>query len=849
MTTDNLGELAERLGHLARVPTLLVACDYDGTIAPLSDHPMDAHPNRNSVAALRSLAEQANTQVALISGRSLRDLATLSRLPEEIRLVGSHGNEFDLGFAHGLEPALAELRDRLVDELRALGRKYRAVVEEKPAGVTFHFRTMDDADAEAARQELVRGPAGWDGVHARNGHDIMELSVIETNKGQALRSIRHRVGASAVLFIGDDTTDEAAFRTLSGPDVGIKVGEAKTAAPFRVADTERVAQVLALLAQLRSRWLRGDGLIPIEQHSVLSDLRTAAIVAPDSSVAWLCLPRIDSAAVFAQLLGGRAAGHFTVRGGTDGTGTPTGQRYRDRSLVLETTFADFTVTDFLDTTEGRTSQLAGRSDLVRVIEGTGPVTVEFAPRLDFGRVASGLERHPGGISVRGTTDLLVLRAPDLSWEILDEGRHHTAVGRADLTPGQPLVLELRSGTDDLGPAKVRASDRLDETARFWSGWLAGLDLPRLERAAVARSALAVKALCHGPTGAIVTAATTSLPQVLGGVRNWDYRYCWLRDASLAASTLVDLGSTEEALAYLDWVLRLLETRAHPERLAPLYNVAGRHLPPEAEIAELPGYGGSRPVRVGNAAERQVQVDGFGAVVDLIHRLDRRGVALTAEHWRLTEAMVVAVSRRWREPDQGIWQIRTPPRHHVHSKVMCWLALDRAVALADRFLDREPTTWIELRDQIAAETIEQGWNPSVGAFTASYGSSDLDASALAVGLSGLLPPSDDRFSATVDAVDANLRSGPTVHRYLRDDGLPGQAGGHHIATSWLIEAFCLLERHEEAGKLFDQLHGLAGRTGLLSEQFDPDGDRMMGNIPQLHAHAGLIANALALDGNL
>ncbi len=846
MTTDNLGALAERLGHLARVPTLLVACDYDGTLAPLTDNPMEAHPNRNSAAALRSLAELANTQVALISGRSLRDLATLSRFPEEIRLVGSHGNEFDLGFAHGLEPAKAELRHRLVDEVRTLGRKYGVFVEEKPAGVTFHFRTMDEAGAEAARQELVRGPATWDDVYVRNGHDIMELSVIETNKGQALRSIRHRVGASAVLFIGDDITDEAAFRTLSGPDVGVKVGEAKTAAPFRVADPDRVAQVLALLAQLRSRWLRGDGLVSIDQYSVLSDLRTAAVVAPDSAISWLCLPRIDSAAVFAQLLGGRSAGHFTVRGGREGTETPVEQHYRDRSLVLETRFPEFTVTDFLDTSDGRTGQLAGRSDLYRIIEGDGPVTVEFAPRLDFGRVASGLELHPEGVSVRGTTDLLVLRAPDLDWEVVDEGRHHTAIGRTVLQPGQPVTLELRSGAEDLGPGPKGPADRLSDTTRFWSDWVDGLTLPHQERHLVARSAVTLRALCHGPTGAIVTAATTSLPQVLGGVRNWDYRYCWLRDAALAASALVELGSTTEAEAFLDWVLRLLETRTDPERLAPLYNVAGRHLPPEAEITELPGYGGSRPVRVGNAAERQVQVDGFGAIVDLIHRLDRRGFPLTTDHWRLIEAMVLAVTRRWREPDQGIWQIRTPPRHHVHSKVLCWVAIDRAVGLADRFLDREPTTWIELRDQIAAETIEQGWNPSVGAFTASYGSPDLDASTLAVGLSGLLPPDDDRFAATVTAVERGLRSGPAVHRYRRDDGLPGQEGGHLIATSWLIDAYCLLGRDQDAEELFEQLVGLAGRTGLFSEQFDADGGRMVGNIPHLHAHAGLISNAIALD---
>lgn len=849
MTTDNLGELAEWLGHLARVPTLLVACDYDGTIAPLTDDPMAASPNRDSVTALRALAEQANTHVTLISGRSLRDLALLSRLPDEVRLVGSHGSEFDLGFGSGLDAGLADLRSRILAEVGAIARRHDGLIEEKPTGATFHFRTMTDPAADAAREELVRGPATWDGVHVRNGHDIMELSVIETNKGRALQSIRHQVGATAVLFIGDDMTDEDAFRTLSGPDVGVKVGDGRTSARFRVADTSRVAQLLALLSELRGRWLRGEGLTPIGDHSILSDLRTAAIVGPDSSISWLCLPRIDSAAVFAELLGGRSAGHFTISGGTDGDEGPLDQRYRDRTMVLETRFRDFTVSDFLDTSDGRTGMLAGRSDLHRRLEGEGPATIVFAPRLDFGRVPSRLEVEPDGVVVRGTTDLLVLRAPGVRWEIVEEGHHHSAVGRVELRAGHPVVLELRSGTDSLQADPRSLDDRLSDTTRFWSSWVDRLRLPSLERDLVARSALTLKSLCHGPTGAIVSAASTSLPQSLGGVRNWDYRYCWLRDASMAAATLVDLGSPAEAIAFLDWVLRLLQTRTEPEQLAPLYNVTGRHLPPEAEIAELPGYGGSRPVRVGNAADRQVQLDGYGAVVDLVHRLDRAGHPVTVDHWHLVESMVLAVARRWREPDQGIWQTRIQPRHHIHSKVMCWVAVDRAIALADRFLDREPSTWIDLRDQIAADTIAYGWNGAVGAFTSAYDSSDLDASALVIGLSGLLSPDDDRYRATVAAVEHQLRSGPTVLRYRGDDGLPGREGGHRLATSWLVDALCVTGRHRAAGEVFEGLCRLVGHTGLLSEEYDAETGRSLGNLPHTQAHVGLITNALALDGNL
>ncbi len=849
MTTDNLGELAERLRHLAQVPVLLVACDYDGTLAPFSDDPMNATPDRDSVAAMRSLAEQANTHVTVISGRSLRDLATLSRLPEEIRLVGSHGSEFDLGFASDLDPALSELRRQVVTDVESIARRYNAVIEEKPAGVTFHFRTMAEADAEAAREELIHGPASHPEIHVRNGHHVLEFSVISTNKGSALQSLRHQVGASAVVFIGDDLTDEDAFRTLSGPDVGVKVGEAKTAAGFRVPSTSRVAQLLALLAELRSRWLRGAGLDAIEDHSILSDLRTVAVVAPDAAISWLCLPRVDSGAVFARLLGGQSAGHFTIRGGSDGTEMPDEQRYLKRTCILESRFPQFTVTDFLDTSEGRSQRLAGRSDLHRTLEGVGPATIEFAPRPDFGRVPSRLQVETAGIVVQATTDPMVLHAPDVHWELRRDGPHDVAVGRVDLAAGHPVSLVLRSGVSTIEADPRSPSSRRSDTTRFWSDWVDSLELPSIERELVARSAIVLKSLTYRPTGAIVSAATMSLPQVLGGVRNWDYRYCWLRDAAQAAAALARLGSTAEGVAYLDWVSQLLQTRSQADRLAPLYNVTGRHLSPEAEIADLPGYGGSRPVRVGNAAERQIQLDGFGAIVDLIHHLVQRGQPMTTDWWRLIDAVVLAVARRWRQPDHGIWHSRREPQHYVHSKVMSWVAVDRAIAMADQSLDREPTAWIELRDRLATDIIEQGWNPAVGAFTAAFGSTDLDASALAVGLWGLLPAEDERFTSTVAAIDRELRSGPTVYRYRHDDGLPGQEGGFNLTTSWLIEALCLTGHHERANTVFKGLCGLAGPTGLLSEQFDPDSGRSLGNIPSSTAHAGLISNALALDGIL
>ncbi len=843
MTSNNLGELGERLRSLARVPSLLIACDYDGTLAPLVDDPMTALPNRDAVAAMRSLAEQANTHVAVVSGRSLRDLALLSRLPEEIRLVGSHGSEFDLGFAAQLTPELADLRARLITEVRELGSRYGARIEEKPTGVTFHFRELDEERSRAAREDLVRGPAGWDEIHTRNGHQIMEMAVIRTNKGEALDQIRGQVGASAVIFFGDDVTDEDGFRTLKGPDVGVRVGDGPTQAHYRVSDPEVVAQLLALLSEFRGEWLRGAGLVPLEDHSILSDLRTAAIVSPAARITWLCAPRIDSAAVFAELLGGPSAGHFTV---TDADNRePLGQQYRPNSLLLETRFPEFTVTDYFDTSSGRTRRLAGRSDLIRTIEGRGRARIEFAPRLDFGRVPTRLEVRADGLAVHGTSDLMVLRTPGIDWEIAVDGPHETATAIVELD-AEPLVLELRAGTGTVRPDPRPETDRRADSERFWSNWVSKLTIPDLERDQVIRSAIVLKSLCHGPTGAILAAATTSLPEHLGGVRNWDYRYCWLRDAALTATALARLDSHAEGMAYLDWVLGILETRSDPERLAPLYNVTGRHLPPEAEINDLPGYGGSRPVRVGNAADGQVQLDVFGPVVDLVHVLLEQGEALSAEHWRLVENMVLAVSRRWHEPDHGIWEIRKPPRHHVYSKVMCWVTVDRAIKIADQFLDREPEAWVELRDKIAADVLDNGWKPEVGSFTAAYEGEDLDASVLAIGLWGLLPADDERFVSTVATLNRELRSGATVYRYLEDDGLPGREGGFNIMTSWLIDALAMTGHRNEADELFKELCNLVGATGIMAEQYDPEHGRGLGNIPQAYSHLGLINNAISLS---
>ncbi len=833
--------LRAALGRLARVPQLLVICDYDGTLAPIVDDPTKAGPLPEAVAAVRSLAKMPQTTVAVVSGRALRDLAALSRLPADIHLVGSHGSEFDIGFVQPLEPEKLELRARMLAALEDIARDHPGVrLESKPASVALHTRRAATPEVGAAAVNAVRsGPAAWPGITATAGKEVIELSVISTHKGTAVDILRTQFGASAVLFIGDDVTDENAFGHLRGPDIGIKIGPGETKARYRVEDPEEGVRALALLLETRRRWLFAERAVPIENHSMLANGRTVALVTPGGRVTWLCHPRPESSAVFADLLGGPTAGHFSVTPARDGQ-LPLSQRYREGTMTLETRWSGLTVTDALVDADGHDT-------LVRVLTGTARVAVEFAPRPEFGQVNIGLQPLGDGLLVVGSNHPYALYSPGVDWEISSDGRQPIARAELDLSAhGGRVVLELRMGTDDLDASALS----LDSVERRWRDWLAGLRLPLLARDEIERSALVLRALCHEPTGAILASATTSLPEVLGGVRNWDYRYCWLRDAAMTARALVDLGTIDEAAAFLRWVdRRIADTDGHPERLHPLYAVDGHELGPEAVVDTLPGYAGSRPVRVGNAAHRQLQLDVFGPIADLIACVaDTRG-RLADEEWRVLCDIVTAVQRRWHEPDHGLWEARIPPRHNVYSKVMCWLAVDRALRVAADHRGEERPDWVQLRDRIGAHVLEHGWHEGAGAFTVAYGEPELDAAALWVGLSGLLPVDDPRFVATVRRVEADLRGGAVVYRYRWDDGLPGNEGGFHICTAWLIEAYLRTGRRADAEELFAQMLGTAGPTGLLPEQYDPLAERGLGNLPQAYSHLGLIRCALLLDGEV
>ncbi|MGC9260701.1 MAG: trehalose-phosphatase [Phycisphaerae bacterium] len=837
-----MDDLQSRIDVIFRAAVLLIATDYDGTLAPLVSDPDAAQPHRESIVALTELAQMPQTHVAVISGRALADLGKHLKDLHRVHLVGSHGSEFEAGFTTPIAPESLELLKRVEEEShRIASQTPGSAVERKPAGVAFHYRNAQEEQAKLAVENLLKSMGGNPNIFVRHGKKVVELSVVKTDKGQALQSLRQRVGATATVFIGDDVTDEDAFAILTGPDIGIKAGPGSTSAKYRVPATTDVAHLLAQIAEKRSAWLAGSKAVPIEQHSLLSDQRTCALVSPLGRITWMCVPRIDSAALFAELLGGTSAGYFEIVPAT--AHPPAVQSYVSSSFILRTQWETLCVTDYLDCSAGRPFQRAGRTDLVRVVEGHGRIRITFAPRIDFGNLETRLRVTQQGVTIEGSVEPCGLVSPEIRWTISKEGNHETATAELDVDGG-PVVLELRYGTSSLVPAMTPEPQRREQTERFWAVWASTLKLPPTYRDPVLRSALVLRALSYGPTGAIAAAATTSLPEYPGGVRNWDYRFCWPRDAAMAATALVRLGASGPAMKFLDWVLAILERSEANSLIRPVYTVTGGHLGSEGVIAELAGYLGSRPVRVGNAAAQQVQLDVLGPVAELIALLAKQGAALTTEHWRLMETMVTAVTQRWRDEDHGIWEIRGPRRHHIHSKTMCWQTVHCGLQIAD-FLGYRREDWEALEKAIASDILTHGWNEQQHAFCASYGSSEVDAAALWVGLSGLLAPDDPRFIATVQVVERELRQGNTVYRYRYEDGLPGVEGGFNICTAWLIEAYALLGRRKDAQDLLREYAKLAGPTGLLAEQYDPKTNLALGNFPQAYSHIGLINAALRL----
>jgi GH15 family glucan-1,4-alpha-glucosidase len=478
--------------------------------------------------------------------------------------------------------------------------------------------------------------------------------------------------------------------------------------------------------------------------------------------------------------------------------------------------------------------------LVRRIRGTVPARISFAPRPQFGSVAVQFVVQEDRLIVVGGTDPIDLLAPGVRWEIREESSgHQTATAIVDPSDGD-ILLEFRYGAHEGGLMLDEHSEALlrSATEKSWTTWLAGLTLPGIRPQAEVRAALTLRALSHSPTGGILAAATTSLPERLGGIRNWDYRYCWIRDAALTARELVALGSMEEGEALVQWLIDIDATLDGAESMRPLYRLDRTPAGAEAVVDSLPGYAGSRPVRVGNAAQGQLQLDVFGAVCLLIDEISERRGEVNSDEWGLTCRMVDAVGRRWQEPDHGIWEIRDIPRQHTYSKMMCWTAVDKGIAIAQR-MGRANPAWLELRSHIERDIESFGWNEDLDAFAAAYDQPEADASVLHGLLEGF-PATAEQLMGTVAFVERNLREQSGVYRYRFDDGLPSNEGAMHICAAWLAGTYVRMGSTEDALQLLDSLLASAGSTGLLPEQVDPTTGQGLGNHPQAYSHLGILS---------
>ncbi|MGW6538913.1 glycoside hydrolase family 15 protein [Streptomyces sp. NPDC055051] len=583
----------------------------------------------------------------------------------------------------------------------------------------------------------------------------------------------------------------------------------------------------------------------IDDYALIGDLQTAALVGRDGSIDWLCLPRFDSAACFAALLGDEDNGHWLIA--PKGSGTCTSRRYAEDSLVLETLWETRTgtvkVTDFMP-------QRDRAPDVVRIVEGvSGRVEMSAVLRLrfDYGSIVPWIRRSEGHRVAVAGPDAVWLRSEP---EVKTWGQQFATCSSFTVAAGERVAFVLTwHPSHERRPALIDPYEALEHSLADWREWTARCTYRGPYRAAVIRSLITLKALTYAPTGGIVAAPTTSLPEELGGVRNWDYRSCWLRDSSLTLGALIAAGYSDEAAAWRDWLLR--SVAGDPADLQIMYGPAGERRLPETTLPWLRGYADSAPVRTGNAAVDQFQLDVYGEVMDSLYLAREAGIPPERHAWNLQLSLLGFLESHWREPDEGLWEVRGPRRHFTHSKVMAWVAADRAVRTLeeDPSLPGEPDRWRALRDEIHSEVCAKAYDAERNTFTQSYGSAELDAATLLIPRVGFLPPDDPRVVGTIDAVRAELSHQGLLRRYTPDsgsvDGLPGGEGTFLVCSFWLADALRMTGRREEARELFERLTRLTNDVGLLAEEYDPVTGRQLGNFPQAFSHIGLVGTALAL----
>jgi GH15 family glucan-1,4-alpha-glucosidase len=581
----------------------------------------------------------------------------------------------------------------------------------------------------------------------------------------------------------------------------------------------------------------------IEDYALLSDCETAALVGKDGSLDWLCLPRFDSGACFAALLGTPEHGRWQIA--PAGEIKKVSRRYREGTLILETTF---------ETAEGAVTLIDGMAvraehpALVRCVRGERgqvPMRMHLVIRFDYGSIVPWVTQlEEGGIKATAGPDTLRLRT---KVPLRGENQHTTA--EFTVSPGQevPFLLTWRASHERGLPAgdPMKLLHKAEKTWRAWSDKCTYTG-PWTE--AIKRSLLTLKALTYAPTGGVVAAPTTSLPEKLGGVRNWDYRLCWIRDATLTLYALMTAGYTEEARAWREWLLRA--AAGNPNQLQILYGLAGERRLSEWEVDWLPGYEGSRPVRIGNGAYQQFQLDVYGELIDAMYLSRRMGLNPEQAAWDLDKAIVGFLETAWEHPDEGIWEVRGPRRHFTHSKVMAWVAFDRAVKTIENFKMEGPLDrWRTQRDAVHREVCAKGFDGAKNSFVQYYGSTEPDASLLMMPLVGFLPASDPRVAGTVACIERELLHEGFVLRYKAHeevDGLPPGEGAFLPCTFWLADNYVLLGRQQEAENVFRRLLGLCNDVGLISEEYDPQTQRLVGNFPQAFTHVGLVNTAMNLS---
>jgi GH15 family glucan-1,4-alpha-glucosidase len=580
----------------------------------------------------------------------------------------------------------------------------------------------------------------------------------------------------------------------------------------------------------------------IEDYALIGDLQTSALVGRDGSIDWLCAPRFDSQACFAALLGTPESGRWKVSPACEILETH--RRYRGDSLILETEFrcesGRVRIVDFMPI---RSEAV----DLVRIVEGLEgavPMRMELEVRFDYGSIVPWVRSVDGGIRAIAGPDTLFCRS-----DVALRGEGLATVADFEVAAGKSVAFEIIwADTYGRAPAAEDPRARLAQTEHYWREWSARCTYRGPWRDAVMRSLITLKALTYRPTGGLVAAATTSLPERIGGERNWDYRYCWLRDATFSLYALHIGGYTEEALAWREWLVNSVAGR--PEELQIVYGIAGERRLDETELSWLAGYEGSGPVRIGNAAYLQFQLDVYGEVVDALHLTRRIGLPPSEDAWRVQCAIMRFLEEAWKRPDGGLWEIRGDLRHFTHSKVMAWVAFDRSIAAVEKFGLKGPAArWRAVRDAIRAEVMARGFDPDLGSFVQAYGSREVDASLLMLPLLGFITPDDPRMLGTVERIRKDLESDGLLLRYRTESGVDGLANGEGaflLCTFWLADVLALQEKFDEATEIYERLLSLRNDVGLLAEEYDPRARRQLGNFPQAYSHVGLINTARNLE---